>query len=100
MREKLLAELREIARRLDEVNEEILSEQPCRAFSALRSADGGKSVKLSGNSEGLAHLALYLIGLAVDRNPGQHFHFDDVTTLDVAELELILMYEPATWDRH
>jgi hypothetical protein len=98
MREELLQELREIGDRLAQLSDAILSEEPCRLFSALREVDGGSGLKISGNSEGLVYLASILVGLATDRSPGQHFHFGEGEVLDEADRELILEYEPAEWD--
>lgn len=93
-----LQELREIGDRLAKLTEAIVAERPCRAFSALSEVDGGMTLKLSGNSEGLAYFAAILVGLATDRSPGQHFHFGKGEVLDKADRELILQYERAEWD--
>jgi len=80
------------------VSQEILSQSPCRAFAALRMCDEGRSVKISGNSEGLIYLASILTGLASDANSGQHFHFEEGQMLDEADHDLIFQFEAAEWD--
>jgi len=98
MKPELLQELREIGDRLRKLSEAVVAERPCRAFSAFSEVDDGMTLKLSGNSEGLAYFAAILVGLATDRSPGQHFHFGEGEVLDKADRELVLQYEPAEWD--
>ncbi len=98
MRADLRRELKEISGRLEVVGQKIVAETPCRLFATLRDCDDGRSVKLSGNAEGLAYFASILLGLATEESVGQHFHFEVGVVLDQADRDLILQFEPAEWD--
>jgi hypothetical protein len=75
--------------------EEMLSVNQSPLFSALTSEDGGKTVMLSANQEGLVYFASILLSLANSQSEGQHFHFDINTVLDRADYNLILKYVKA-----
>ena len=99
MKHELKSAITEASIQLGNISEAIVTDSPCRAFIALRMCDEGKSVKISGNSEGLMYLASILTGLAVDAKVGQHFHFGEGEMLDEAERDLIFQFEPAEWDK-
>lgn len=98
MKHELNPAIAEVSSLLGSISDAIVTDSPCRAFIALRMCDEGKSVKISGNSEGLVYLASILTGLAADAKVGQHFHFGEGEMLDEAERDLIFQFEPAEWD--
>jgi len=98
MKNELKSAIAEVSGQIASISEAIVADSPCRAFVALRMCDDGRSVKISGNSEGLMYLASILTGLAADAKIGQHFHFGEGEMLDEAERDLILQFEPAEWD--
>src|SRR5690242_4467510 len=78
----------------------ILAEKPCRLHAVLTAHDGGRTVRLAGNSEGLVYLASLLLSLAAEQREQQHYHFEEGTVLDLAEKGLVLAFQKAEWDDH
>lgn len=88
--------LEQVARLLDELDRaqtRLALETRSSLFAAFRECDGGRSMKLSGNAEGLTHLARKLIQLALHGKPGSHQHYREGDILDVHDRELILAFE-------
>jgi hypothetical protein len=75
----------------------LLAEDPCPFYAALKVMDGGGTIRVSGNSEGLVYLASVLLSLAVDRTPGQHIHLGQGEVLDEADKELVFAFQNADW---
>jgi hypothetical protein len=71
----------------------ILAQSPCDLYATVTDSDGGKSVSLSANAEGLTYFASVLLKLARDRETGKHMHFDADTVLDRCDRNLIIRYE-------
>ncbi len=55
------------------------------------SKNDSKSILISMNSAGLISMARHLLWLAQDeRYIGQHFHFDDINSLEPGSVELVV----------
>lgn len=96
MHGRSLEKLEQVARLLDELDREqtrLALETRSSLFAAFRECDGGRSMKLSGNAEGLTHVARKLIQLALHGKPGSHQHYGEGDILDVYDRELILAFE-------
>lgn len=72
--------------------DDILAQSPCELYASLAESDGGKSVSLSANAEGLTYFAFILLKLAKDQKDGNHMHFDADTVLDRCDRDLIIRY--------
>jgi hypothetical protein len=52
---------------------------------------------LAANKEGLVHLALQILRLADKATDGAHFHIDESSIADRAEVSVVLTYREAPW---
>ena len=68
----------------------------CSQFLELKSKNN--EVVISGNFEGLVHLAMKVLEVAASCKEGTHAHFDADSMLDECDSPLVINYKNAEWD--
>ena len=61
--------------------------------SVLAVTSGSGEVVISGNKQGLILLALQILRLADKGIPGSHYHFDECSIADSAEINVVISYK-------
>ena len=88
-------DLHQVISSLEELDRASISQGVSQQFVAVRMV--AKETVVAGNREGLLHLALQLLRLGSKVAPGSHYHLDEASVADIAETNVVFVYEEAPW---
>ena len=82
---------------LKQLDENLIDSKHAYHFLENKMSTQGELV-VSGNVEGMIHLACAVLSLTQNTFDGKHRHFDDTGMLDECETPLIISFKSADWD--
>ena len=90
--------IEKILGQVEAISKDFVNLRPCPIYATVKFEKNHNTVVFAANEEGLVYFASILLSLAKNRVDNSHFHFDSGTVLNVADLDLVIKYEKASWE--
>ncbi len=89
--------LRFVAHKVDELDASFTNGRKASHYIDIAVPKEG-AVVISGNQEGLVHIARMILSLAAEASLGAHHHFDASGMVDRCDRDVIVVLKQAPWD--
>jgi hypothetical protein len=89
--------LKDLAAALRSLDEDAVRAGTSNHYLALEMAPGHSEYRISGNAQGLLHVAAAILNLVERGSVGAHHHFDEIGIVDKCDVPLVISLRNADW---